>query len=85
MAKYNAYVLVSTTTFGGGPTRVFFVRKEDDGGGFEDEKLRELRLELSSKYCHDLLPVDLEVVNTSDFQKSVTALVKKLMPKRKRT
>ncbi len=82
MAKYNAYALVSlTAAVSGRPTRVYFVRKDEDGGGFDDEKLRELRIDLAAKYEYDLVPVDLSVVGADE----LVAHVKKALPKRKRT
>jgi len=83
MSKYNTYVLVSTTTFGGGPSRVFFVKKESEiSNAVSEEALRSLRLDLHSKYCMDLIPVDLEVVGEA---KDLMAQIKKCLPKRKRT
>lgn len=82
MAKYNAYVLVSTTSFGGAPERVFFVRKTDEiSNAIEDEQLKALRQDLHAKYLRDLVPVDLEVVEAKDLM----AAIKKALPKRKRT
>jgi hypothetical protein len=84
MAKYNAYALVALTSMSsvvGRPQRVFFAKKDDDGGGFEEERLREFRLELAAKHDFDLIPVDLEVVDMSNL---VTQVKKALPRKRKR-
>lgn len=83
MAKYNAYALVSlasTSAVGGRPVRVFLARKHDEGDAFDDEKIRELRIDIADRNEYDLIPVDLEVVEMKD----LVAQVKKALPKKRK-